>query len=484
MSSLLQPCPYCREPIQRAARKCRFCLEMLPDGWNDGAAITSQPSTTAPSSSVVDSSNTVPPVGPSTFSSRPKAPATESRRPISDSVSVDARDRRRNSVTAGIGWMFGISLLLFFLPVLGPFIAGIVGGRKSGGVLNGIMAAMIPSLLFASLLLSLTSVIAGIPIIGSIATLGSIAIAFAGGGPLLLGAILGGLFAAGRNEPISMPAVVVVLLMTSLIGWRVYWQVTNTIEQINNTVAAVATFADSPSSTMQRAAQTVQQGAQAALSNLDQVRPASVGQAFDKVAIVVQNTAQRAQQSILPSQFNALTSRAVGENNSRLPPVRTSAITETPQPGEGFHAALIRDTDVDLLKGACADIRWADYSTRGRVPYCTHSDWQSWLTEQQATLIPGGMTSVCTCDRDNVSTMYIVFPDGARYLVFHNYDQDGGNHNEIFWLVNPVTRDLEAIFGEQRGTGVPQYFGNGAKALSTARVTGMWIETLRVALTR
>lgn len=40
----------------------------------------------------------------------------------------------RGSITAGIVWMFLIiSILLFWLPVVGLFIAGLVEGKKSGG---------------------------------------------------------------------------------------------------------------------------------------------------------------------------------------------------------------------------------------------------------------------------------------------------------------------------------------------------------------
>lgn len=34
MSDALTPCPYCQEPIQPLATKCRYCKELLPAGWS------------------------------------------------------------------------------------------------------------------------------------------------------------------------------------------------------------------------------------------------------------------------------------------------------------------------------------------------------------------------------------------------------------------------------------------------------------------
>ena len=40
--------------------------------------------------------------------------------------------------------MLVLSVLLFWMPILGPLIAGFVGGRKSGSVGNAILAALLP----------------------------------------------------------------------------------------------------------------------------------------------------------------------------------------------------------------------------------------------------------------------------------------------------------------------------------------------------
>lgn len=102
---------------------------------------------------------------------------------------------KQGSVGAGIGWMFLISLLLFWLPVIGPFIAGLVGGKKSGGVGNAIVAVFLPGIVFGVLLFVLAASLTGIPILGAIAGVGGITLALVHIGPLLIGAIIGGLIA-------------------------------------------------------------------------------------------------------------------------------------------------------------------------------------------------------------------------------------------------------------------------------------------------
>ncbi len=54
---------------------------------------------------------------------------------------------KKGSITIGMIWMFVISLLLFWLPAIGPLIAGIVGGKVAGGVGSGLLAAILPGLL-------------------------------------------------------------------------------------------------------------------------------------------------------------------------------------------------------------------------------------------------------------------------------------------------------------------------------------------------
>jgi hypothetical protein len=99
---------------------------------------------------------------------------------------------RRGSIGAAVAWMSILSVLLFWLPGLGPFVAGLVGGRKAGGVGAAIAAAFLPAVVLGAALFALATLITGIPLIGAVAAMGGAVIALAHIGPLLLGAIIGG----------------------------------------------------------------------------------------------------------------------------------------------------------------------------------------------------------------------------------------------------------------------------------------------------
>jgi len=91
--------------------------------------------------------------------------------------------------------MFIISLLLFWLPVVGPLIAGLVGGRKAGGVGNAIVAVFLPIVVTGVALTVFGSALTGIPLLGAVIGLGVSAVLLLHVGPLLVGAIIGGLLA-------------------------------------------------------------------------------------------------------------------------------------------------------------------------------------------------------------------------------------------------------------------------------------------------
>ena len=99
------------------------------------------------------------------------------------------------SIIAAILWMFLISTLLFWLPFLGPLLAGIVGGKSAGSVGSAIVAVFLPSLVFGTLIFLFASVAVGWPVIGMVAGFGAAALAAVQLGPLLLGAIIGGIIA-------------------------------------------------------------------------------------------------------------------------------------------------------------------------------------------------------------------------------------------------------------------------------------------------
>lgn len=103
--------------------------------------------------------------------------------------------RNNGSVVGAMIWMFIISLLLFWLPVAGPLIAGFVGGKKAGGMGAAVVAVFLPGILIGGCLFVIAATLTGIPLIGAVAGAGGFALAVGHIGPLLLGAVIGGLMA-------------------------------------------------------------------------------------------------------------------------------------------------------------------------------------------------------------------------------------------------------------------------------------------------
>ena len=101
----------------------------------------------------------------------------------------------KGNILLGMIWMFVISLLLIWLPALGPLIAGIVGGRAAGGVLRGLLAAVLPGVLLAAFLFLFGSAFTGLPVIGALLAGGSILLYIIYVPVLLIGALIGGLLA-------------------------------------------------------------------------------------------------------------------------------------------------------------------------------------------------------------------------------------------------------------------------------------------------
>lgn len=99
---------------------------------------------------------------------------------------------RRGSLVAGVLWMSGLALLLFWLPLVGPFIAGYVGGRKAGDLWRAVAAALLPGLLLTLSISYFFTALSGVPLVGFLAGFGIMILIVGNIGPMLLGAILGG----------------------------------------------------------------------------------------------------------------------------------------------------------------------------------------------------------------------------------------------------------------------------------------------------
>ena len=97
------------------------------------------------------------------------------------------------SIFMGMIWMFIISLLLFWLPGIGPLIAGIVGGKQAGGVMAGILAALLPGIVVAIALFFAGTMLTALPVIGAVLAGGGLLLYVLYIPPLLIGALIGGL---------------------------------------------------------------------------------------------------------------------------------------------------------------------------------------------------------------------------------------------------------------------------------------------------
>jgi len=101
----------------------------------------------------------------------------------------------RRRIVAGAVWMFVISVLLFWLPVAVPLIAGAVGGKTAGGVGPAILATLLPAIVVAIFLFVFATALTGLPLLGALAGAGGFALVAVHVGPLMVGAIVGGLMA-------------------------------------------------------------------------------------------------------------------------------------------------------------------------------------------------------------------------------------------------------------------------------------------------
>ena len=72
-------------------------------------------------------------------------------------------EENEGSLTAAVFWMLLISLLLFWLPFVGPLIAGIVGGRAAGSVGSALVAVIAPCIIIAVAIFFAGPLLAAIP---------------------------------------------------------------------------------------------------------------------------------------------------------------------------------------------------------------------------------------------------------------------------------------------------------------------------------
>ena len=74
----------------------------------------------------------------------------------------------RSNVVAGALWMVGVSLVLFFLPLVNGLIGGIVGGYKVGTFKRAMAAALLPAVVVGVGLWLLLAIF-HLPVVGMVA---------------------------------------------------------------------------------------------------------------------------------------------------------------------------------------------------------------------------------------------------------------------------------------------------------------------------
>jgi hypothetical protein len=99
---------------------------------------------------------------------------------------------RKKSIMAGAGWMLLLLLLLFWVPLLGAFIAGFVGGRKAGNAGYAMLSVLAIAIALPIILMVVGGGLSSIPLIGAIIGASTFLFFFAEIIPLLIGALVGG----------------------------------------------------------------------------------------------------------------------------------------------------------------------------------------------------------------------------------------------------------------------------------------------------
>lgn len=112
---------------------------------------------------------------------------------------MTVQNREGGSIWVASLWMFVLSLLLGWLPFVGPAIAGVVGGLQAGTIGSALVAAIIPSLIVAAVIWLLGAVL-DLAILGFVAGIGVFVVLLIGTLPLLGGALVGGYFAENRSR--------------------------------------------------------------------------------------------------------------------------------------------------------------------------------------------------------------------------------------------------------------------------------------------
>lgn len=118
----------------------------------------------------------------------------------------DAKPKGRHAMSNGkenifvaSAWMVGLTLVLFFIPLLNGLIGGAVGGYKAGDWKRAVGAALIPAVI-VSVVLAVVISMMNAPILGFFAGMTAFMLVLLADVGILIGAVIGGLFAGSRSH--------------------------------------------------------------------------------------------------------------------------------------------------------------------------------------------------------------------------------------------------------------------------------------------
>lgn len=107
-----------------------------------------------------------------------------------------------DSVAIASVWIVGLSILLGWIPVIGPAIAGYVGGRKAGSPSRGLIAGIIPAVVLG-VIVGIVLALFELPIIGTVTGVAVAVWIAIEAVPLLIAAAVGGWADREQTGPAS-----------------------------------------------------------------------------------------------------------------------------------------------------------------------------------------------------------------------------------------------------------------------------------------
>lgn len=120
--------------------------------------------------------------------------------PYGKATIMTANDKTTSSgsVVQGGLWMLILAIFLSWLPILGPLIAGFVGGRMIEEEKRALAVALVPAVLLAGVLWLILAAF-DLPVLGAVAGFGALVVIAVQDLPLLVGAWFGGSTQSGST---------------------------------------------------------------------------------------------------------------------------------------------------------------------------------------------------------------------------------------------------------------------------------------------